>query len=821
MTLDGRFDQEAALRRLQEKLEEARIAARLNKSLLAGLAGLGRTTVSQAFNSRAKAPTRHTLRELSRVLHLEVQPLLDLRDAAVGATVPRPGRHRSGSGGVVRRDVGNPAATGALPEPQEPSPSTLRRWPRVADTSPLDAGLAVIGAGDVPAYVMRDLDGAVRERIRAAGRSGGAVLVVGDSVAGKTRTLYEGVRAELPGHRFVRPAHPADVPTLIARIVASADPCVLWLDELDRYLEEGCLTEHGLTELRRTQAVLLATLDASALGRPSDQKAVRQMQPIALDRRWNTAERRRAAKSKDPRVVRAATRSTADLGVAEYLAADPWLWQELKLADRAGGQPRGAALTRAGIDLSRAGIGRPLPTSLLFEAHLPYLVDSGGPLLRPEPVDDALAWAGRTRYGVSSMLLPVGEDVWKAHPQLVAAADEAGVPVHCLTWLQAFGAADSLDEIFTVVLNASRHEPSIAVFLWRELADAGIKEAANNLGVTLADLGRHEEAERVYRTQADLEDPIVLLNLGNLLCKTGRHDEAAEAYRESGERGQANAWNSLGLLFKEQGEFARAEVCLRSAALAGAPDAEYSLGVLLEERGRTEEAKAAYARAYGAGDPAGLTNWRMLLLEEGRRYEAESLLRQAADAGDQDAMLSLANAAKAAGDLRQATDWYHRAIDAGDTRAFFNLANLLRDHGQSGLAEMLYRLAIDAGITSAVYNLALLLMGQERLTEAETFLHQAVAHGHRKAMFYLGYALRQTGRPQAAAAQWESAAEEGDTDAAIALATVLTSPSDQARLHRVLRRAADAGDDDAALAALGNDFPRNWPLPGHYMAQVV
>ncbi|MET9413037.1 tetratricopeptide repeat protein [Streptomyces klenkii] len=794
---DRRPDRGAALHELQKKLEEGLTAARLTKSQLAGLAGLGRTTVSQAFNSTVKAPTAQTLRELSRVLHLELRPLLDLRDAADGATLSRPGRQSYGSA-VVMRNAGRPVAAGAPPEPQA-SPAAPPRWPRVADTSPLDAGLAVTGAGDVPAYVERDIDGAVRERIRAADRAGGTLLIVGDSAAGKTRTLYEAMRAQLPRHRFMRPAHPADFPSLAAGIVACADPCVLWLDELDRYLDDGCgLTAHGLAELRRTQAVVLTTLNASTYERWNDAEVVRQMQPVVLDRRWNPAERRRAAESKDPRVVRAAELSPPDIGITEYLAADPWLWQELRLADRAGGRPRGAALTRAGIDLARAGISSPLPTSLLLEAHAPYLVESGGPLLRPEPVDDALAWAGRTRHGVSSMLLPVGEDVWRAHPQLVVAADEGGVPVHWLTWFQAFSAADSLDEIFAVVLNAGRHAPSIAVHLWRALADAGIKEAANNLGVTLATLGRYEEAEQVYRT-ADSEDALVLLNLGNLLWTTGRREEAVEAYRKSGERGEANAWNNLGLLFKKQGEFSRAEVCLRSAALAGAPDAEYNLGVLLQELGRTEEAKAAYACAHRAGDSAGLTNWGMLLLEEGHREEAESLLRQAADVGDQDAMLTLANTAKAEGDLRQATDWYHRAIQAGDTRAYFNLANLLRDNGQLSLAELLYRQAIAAGVTSTVYNLALLLMRQERLTEAETFLRQAAAHGHRKAMFYLGYVLRQTGQPEAAAEQWESAAEEGDTDAAIALATVLTSPSDQARLHRVLGRAADAGDGDAAL----------------------
>ncbi|MEV5242984.1 tetratricopeptide repeat protein [Streptomyces cinnamoneus] len=808
MTLDGPSDGEMALRRLRARLEMALIVTRMSQSQLAARVGLGRTTVSQAFSSNAPVPSARTLGVLARELHLEIRPLLDLRAAAVQAATLRPGRQRSDSG-CGAPETGRPAAIGALSETNAP-PSALLRCPRVADTSPVDAGLAV-AEGDVPAYVMRDIDDVVRDRTREAGRSGGTLLIIGDSAAGKTRTLYEALRAELPDHRFVRPACPGDVPLLISEITASAKPCVLWLDELHRYLHDGrCLTAPGLAELRRTQAVVLATLEASAHEQWRGTEVVRQLRILVLDRRWSPAERRRAAEAQDPRVVRAAQVGPA-LGVAECLAATPWLWQELALADRAGGQPRGAALTRASIDFTRAGIDGPLPTSLLIDAHLPYLADSGGPVLRPEPVDDALAWAGKTRLGVSSLLLPAGEDAWEAHPQLVAAADEAGVPVHPFTWFQAVGAADDLDDMFKVALNASRHAPSIGVFLWRWLADAGIRRAANNLGVTLADLGRHQEAEHVYRTQADPGDAAVLLNLGNLLCRTGRHDEAEETYRKSGERGEAKAWNNLGLLFKDHGEFAYAEACLRSAALAGASDAEYNLGVLLGDLGRTEEAKAAYARAYDAGDSAGLTNWGMLLLEEGRWEEAEPLLLRAADAGDCDAMLSLANAAKGRGDLQQATDRYHRAIDAGDTRACFNLANLHRDNGRLDLAELFYRQAADAGITSALHNWALLLKKQKRLTEAESLFRRAAGHGHHTALLHLGDVLCQTGRPEEAAEQWKMAAEAGHTDAAIALATVLTDPADQPYLRKVLHRAADSGDSDAALLLSAMTFSEAGP----------
>ncbi|MEU2561458.1 tetratricopeptide repeat protein [Streptomyces longispororuber] len=693
-------------------------------------------------------------------------------------------------------------------------PPALTPWPRVADTGPADAGLAVDDHGAVPGYVARDADPGVRARVRAAGVHGGGLLLVGDSAAGKTRTLYEALRAELPGHRFVRPAHPHDVPALVAGIAAAAEPCVLWLDELGPWLEDGrCLTAPALTELRRAGAAVLATLDAAAYTHRRGAEVLRRLPHLLLDRRWSPAERSRAAASPDRRVARAA-RADPALGVAECLAAGPWLWRELRLADRAGGRPRGAALTRAGIDLVRAGLDGPLPAALLLDAHRPYLADSGGDVLRPEPAADALAWAGTARCGVSGMLLPAGGDAWRAHPELAAAADDEGLPVHPFTWFQALGAARDLDAMFTVALNATRHAPSIGACLWRALADAGVTRAANNLGVVLADLGRHEEAERVYRTQADPEDAAVLLNLGNLLSATGRHDEAVRAYTASGTRGEAKAWNNLGLLHRDRGETAAAEVCLRSAALAGAADAEYNLGVLLADLGRADEAMAAYARAYAAGDADGLTNWGLLLCEEGRWSEAEPLLLRAVAAGSGKAMFCLAHAARSAGDPYRAAYWYRKCVDAGDPRACFNLANLHRDEGRPDLAEPLYRRAAGGGVTGALLNLGLLLARQERLAEAEPLLRRSAGHGHHGALFHLGDVLRRTGRRDEAAAHWKAAADAGDTDAAIGLATLLTDPADRPCLRGVLRRAAEAGDPDAGLllSVLATE-PATEPVP--------
>ncbi|MFK8906773.1 tetratricopeptide repeat protein [Streptomyces sp. YS-3] len=669
--------------------------------------------------------------------------------------------------------------------------------PYVSDITPMEAGVVLGEGGTLTAYVARDIDSALRARVRLAGESGGAVLLVGDSAAGKTRALYEAMRAELPDHRFVQP-HANEVSQLVVDIAVAAQPCVLLLDELHRYFEDECLGAREIGQLLRSKAVLLATLDATAYEQWSDSAVLKQMEPLVLERRWSTAERDRARSSQDPRVVRAEQADPA-IGVAESLAAAPRLWRELRLADRAGGSPRGAALTWAAIDLTRAGLKGPLNTGLLLDTHLLHLADSGGTLLRPESQGDALAWAGRVRCGVSSMLLPAGADTWQVHPQLIAEAQRADVPVHTLVWFQAIEGADDLNDMFAVALNANSSAPSIAVLLWQAMANAGIRRAANNLGVILADMGRYEEAERVYRTQADMEDASVLLNLGNLLWKTDRHEEALQALQGAGARGSAVAWNNLGLLLQERGELAHAETCLRSAALAGAADAEFNLGVLLGDAGRAEEAMAAYERANAAGDPGGLLNWGILLAEEGRWREAETLFRHRAETGDREGVFCLANLLKETRRLEEAVAWYERAIGLGDTRAQYNLANLYRDTDRLDLAEPLYRAAAEAGISAALLNWGLALQGQQRLGEAELIFRQAATQGHRKALLHLGQVLREAGRPDEATAQWRLAADAGDATAAIALVTVLTSDADQPYLRSVLQRAADAGDHDASV----------------------
>ena len=88
----------------------------------------------------------------------------------------------------------------------------------------------------------RDIDTAehgVRAAVAAAAERSGFVLLTGGSSVGKTRCAAEAVKAVLPDWWLMHPAGAGEVAAL-----ATAPPArtVVWLDELQRYLDG----KHGL-----------------------------------------------------------------------------------------------------------------------------------------------------------------------------------------------------------------------------------------------------------------------------------------------------------------------------------------------------------------------------------------------------------------------------------------------------------------------------------------------------------------------------------------------------------------------------------------------
>src|SRR5439155_14613501 len=96
--------------------------------------------------------------------------------------------------------------------------------------------------------------------ITAVAERGGFVLLVGGSSVGKTRALFEAVRAVLPEWWLVRP-DPGDTDAVRVLAAAPTPRTVVWLDELQNYLAAPGGMPAGLARgLVAAGMVLVATL---------------------------------------------------------------------------------------------------------------------------------------------------------------------------------------------------------------------------------------------------------------------------------------------------------------------------------------------------------------------------------------------------------------------------------------------------------------------------------------------------------------------------------------------------------------------------------
>ncbi|MGW7126585.1 tetratricopeptide repeat protein, partial [Streptomyces sp. NPDC054901] len=640
-----------------------------------------------------------------------------------------------------------------------------QRWTSVEEWEALAAGAHRArpdDAGDaVPPYVARDADEELRVRLTQATQQGGLVLVLGESTAGKTRAAHHAVRAcqALAGYRVLAPDTGPDLVIAVDVVAATAVRCVVWLDDLERFLTPDGLEAGVLAELVRLRTPVLATMqlrhydtfnphsteslqEDSAGPRTSGTGArvLKQTQPLYLQRRWSAEELTRAEGVDDPRIIDAVTHH-GPYGVAEYLAAGPALLTEWRHATRPGGHPRGAALVAAAVDLTRTGLRPPYPTALLTTLHQHYL--PADPLLRPEPIDTALAWAARLRYGATSLLLPTNDpDAYGVFDYL---PDHATSPVTEEAWQSALDHAADEEEHLTIGVHAADTAPHIAEAAWRPLA-RHITSAAFNLGILLTETGRNEEAVELFRQAADAGDTEAAVNLGVLLAQLGRNEEAEEMYRQAADAGDASAVFNLGFLLAQLGRNEEAKEMYRQAADAGHRGAISNLGNLLAKAGRNEEAEELFRQAADAGHRGAISNLGILLAMLGRGEEAEELFRQATDAGDTDAAVNLGLLLAEGGRSEEAEEMYRQAADNGHSDATYSLGNLLAQLGRNEEAEEMYRQAADGGHTDAPVNLGILLTETGRNEEAEELYRQAADNGHSDAAYNLGILLTEAGR---------------------------------------------------------------------------
>jgi hypothetical protein len=196
---------------------------------------------------RARAATQHEVPQVSWYEQLRAAAWAQTHSARGGRPLKPRDRHPGQGEKPERRDAAQPSGIGA---PM-----------RVCDADPFHLGvhqpIRVLGASQevLPPYVRRDADNAIRQRIEAAARRGGFVVLVGGSSVGKTRSLYEVVRRLLPHWRLLQPG---STPELAAVATGSTHQLVVWLDQLQNHLDG--LSVSTVRALLRTGTVIVGTL---------------------------------------------------------------------------------------------------------------------------------------------------------------------------------------------------------------------------------------------------------------------------------------------------------------------------------------------------------------------------------------------------------------------------------------------------------------------------------------------------------------------------------------------------------------------------------
>jgi predicted negative regulator of RcsB-dependent stress response len=638
---------------------------------------------------------------------------------------------------------------------------------------------------ELPLYVPRDLDADLHTKITVAGRRGGFVLLVGGSSVGKTRALFEALRAVVPDWWLLHPAGAAAVREFAP---APTVRTVVWLDELQRYLDHPTgLPAAIIRDLVGAGVVVVATMWPGEYGMRTAPRTDGQPDPYVNDSEllgiaevvdvpetFSPHERSRAEDlaAADSRIRVALD---TDAGFTQVMAAGPELIRHWKQAP--ADQCYGKAVITAALDARRVGAQAPLTRAYLDAAAPGYLTDRQQATAPPDWLDRALAYATTLLHGATATLTPTPADMGRiAGYQVADYLHQHALRVRRTTHLphttwHALVQHHHPDDTDRLANNASgRSRDHEAEILYRQLVNRGDKTAHYRLADLLVKQGRVDEEIALYRAVADNGDPYAADRLAELLAKHGRVDELTHR----ADNGHQDAANRLADLLVGQG---RVDELTRRAD-NGDPFAADRLAELLAKRGRVDD----LTHRAENGDGFAADRLAELLAEQGRVDE----LTHRADNGDPFATFSLVDLLIERGQVDEALNRLRTLADNGDTYATRRLLDRLAEQGQVDEALNRLRTLADNGDTYATRRLAIRLAEQGQVDE----LTRRAENGDGFAARWLAIRLAEHGRVD----ELTRRADNGHQDAADRLAELL---AEQGRVDELTHRA----DDDAPYTA--------------------
>jgi tetratricopeptide (TPR) repeat protein len=523
-------------------------------------------------------------------------------------------------------------------------------------------------------YIHRDEEDAICAYLR----SGRPVLLIGSSMVGKTRMAARVIAEAFGAWPVAIPDSKTALAELDAKDIA-LQHSVIWLDDIDRLIGAGGITDGALQRLAAAENVIIGTIRAGAYEpfRPSDQlrppewDVLSSFEHIFISRDLTEKEQERLAGAVDDPEILDRIRA---VGLGEYVGAARQVAEALKLG-AAGADGVGYALVLAAADWRRCGMSRPVQATMLSSLAEPHLDQRMRARLHDQDSFSAgLAWATRNINPNVALLQPSGPDSYVLYDYALDLISQQGIPVPTNTWTAIMTDADA-SELVDIGYTARVifHRTETAIQAWRSAASSGQDDVA----------------------------PTAAYNLGVLLTEQGDADGGKAAYQQAIDSGEEYwapaAWDRMGELLQEQGDVAGARAAYQQAIDSGeetwAPAAAVDLGELLREQGDVAGARAAYRQAIDSGEeywaPAAWDRMGELLREQGDVAGARAAYQQAIDSGHETwapaAAVDLGDLLREQGDVAGARAAYQQAIDSGEEYwapvAVTRLREMLKDIG--------------------------------------------------------------------------------------------------------------------------------------------
>ncbi|MET8770768.1 tetratricopeptide repeat protein [Streptomyces sp. NPDC004658] len=746
--------------------------------------------------------------------------LAGTRNHAVGQAV----RGAQAARALERHDAQSRRA--ALPDLPRPvadwHPGSLGVHPAIPGTVGAPGGTAPAAMDFVlPAYVPRDHDRHLRQRLEQAalGQDATLVLVLGESCTGKTRTAFEAVRTCLPDWDLV---FPKDSDSLLGLLDAGvAQPrTVLWLDEGQNFLarergEEVAAQLRRLLERPQPVVVLMTmwrehhrslTVQPGAPGKdphPQARALLTQAIGVRVPAAFSPAALRGINGTRDPSLA-VASLTSGDGTLTQTLAAGPQLVEFYEAADDSPACYGKAVLTAA-MDARRLGHGPALPDGLLEAAAPAYLSETQRAGAGPDWFAGALDH-GRQR--VKGVVAPLGE---------VPAASGMGARPGRRRL------ADYLDQYGRL----ARSYVCPGAPFW-EAAERFAADAADlhELADSARRRGRYALADALFRRAAERGHAPAWTEMANLRETRGCREEAVELIWKGHHAGDATALLDLASWYEEDEDLEAARRLAPEIARTGDPTALLFLAENEHLVGGDGEVERLARAAAGLGAAAALTFLGRRRMLAGERGAAERYFRSAIAAGDHSAAFELARMRLAGEhDVPGAVAAAQQAAELGDFFTLGVMAQLVMGVDPAEGERMARQAAALGGLSPArmvnlsfgeymgrQQGLAVLADRAEAADGAgagEAVLRAAADEGDLHAMAWLAQRQWAFGDPAEAERLYEHAAEGGHAPALLELARIRQEAGHLAEAERLCRVAVDAGEPSAV-----GQLARTWEVAG-------